>query len=331
MTTYKRVERIAGADKDGSFRMTLATDGEASDGHILNIAGGDIPERMPLLVSHMNDPQVQVGSITQPVKRARAGRLEAMGNIELEGEGAQRDARRDLFHMIEQGHVGAVSIRWDADPEHVVARTDLPKDHPAFVDSRDANLMRTTGLFFEKWRALEGSIVGVGADPQALIARAQHEDTPEEARAWYRGMVDDEKVEAMESLDASCSEIEATAAANVRIAIQEALTALPMAEVRAAVEEVLDFGAAEAAHETRDEGTTETSPAEAPSCPDGRTATGREANGEAQAKEPARAEEAFDFVPGEIVEEIRSAIAEHDAALQAEMQDILDAARGVVK
>jgi hypothetical protein len=59
--------RIGEIDLDtGTFTMTLASEGEASDGDILSIKGGQIPERMPMLTSHWNDPSAQLGSITNP-------------------------------------------------------------------------------------------------------------------------------------------------------------------------------------------------------------------------------------------------------------------------
>jgi hypothetical protein len=177
---FGRIVRADGAternDSTFAFPMVLATGGEASDGHVLSIKGGTIAERLPLLVSHWNDPEAQVGSITSARKQldATPPELHARGVIELDGEGAQQERRADLAHMIEAGHVGAVSIRWVGDK--VTARRDLPVDHPAHVDQDEKNLARRYGLFFETWRALEGSVVAVGADPDAVIARGHGEE-----------------------------------------------------------------------------------------------------------------------------------------------------------
>src|SRR5262245_15452442 len=127
-TQYSRIQRVQGIDLDaGTFGMTLATEGEASDGHILSIEGMSAPERMPLLIAHASDPLRALGSIVRTRKHLgeKPARLSAVGEIELTGDGAAAEMRRDVLHMIGQGHVGAVSIRWDADPKHAVARVDL--------------------------------------------------------------------------------------------------------------------------------------------------------------------------------------------------------------
>lgn len=52
---YRRtmsVERNSMDLETGKFPALLFTDGEASDGHILNIAGGEIPARMPMFLDH---------------------------------------------------------------------------------------------------------------------------------------------------------------------------------------------------------------------------------------------------------------------------------------
>lgn len=192
MSKHERIARIDGIDlATGVFPMTLATEGEASDGHILSIKGGQIPERMPMLSAHWNEPTSQLGSINQPEKRLKDSppRLRAMGHIEMSGEGASAEIRRDLAHMIDKGHVTGVSIRWDDVPGKTVRRVNLPSDHPYFVDAETANGPERWGVFFEEWRALEGSVVPIGSDPQALIGRAN--ETTGEVRAFWRSMVDE--------------------------------------------------------------------------------------------------------------------------------------------
>lgn len=174
-----RLARIEDSSEDGSFRMVLATSGEASDGHILDIAGGIVPERMPLLLSHQNDPRSQIGSVTD-AKRDR-GTLRARGSIELGGDGAQAEIRRDVFHMIRAGHIGAVSLRWD--PIKTVSRSELPASHPARVRKDEADQRKRFGLYFQAWRALEASVVAIGADPAAVIGRSQ-ETTGDVAEFW---------------------------------------------------------------------------------------------------------------------------------------------------
>jgi hypothetical protein len=186
---HERIARVDTISEDGSFSMTLATEAEASDGHILSIRGGQIPEHMPLLVSHWNDPSGTAGSITSPLKDSPP-RLRAIGQVELEGEGAPAEIRRDLAHMIRQGHVGAVSVRWDDVPGKSIRRVNLPGDHPFFVDAeKETDPRKRFGIYFEEWRALEGSVVAVGADPQALIGRAL--ETEGDVQTFWRNMATD--------------------------------------------------------------------------------------------------------------------------------------------
>lgn len=192
--SLSRVLRVNTVDEEaGTFRMTLATEGEASDGHILSIDGGEIPARMPMLVSHWNDPTTAAGSIMRARKHLSESppRLSAIGMMELDGEGDAAEMRRDLMHMIGRGHVNAVSIRWDFDPKHVMRRTELPKDHPHFVDAdrEPMGSQRRYGLYFKRWRALEGSIVAVGADKGALIGRADQSEG--KLAEFYRALAAD--------------------------------------------------------------------------------------------------------------------------------------------
>jgi hypothetical protein len=189
MSKHQRTARIESVGEDGVFQMTLATEGEASDGHILSIKGGQIPERMPLLTSHWNDPMSALGSITDPQKALKDSppRLRATGQIEMSGDNAA--VRRDLAHMIARGHVNAVSIRWDEVPGKTVRRVNLPSDHPYFVDSETATGPERWGSFFEEWIGREGSIVALGADQGALIGRA--DETEGEVSAFWRALAQD--------------------------------------------------------------------------------------------------------------------------------------------
>jgi hypothetical protein len=193
MSEYKRMARIEGIDLDtGTFSMTLATEGEASDGDILSIKGGQIPERMPMLNGHYNSATEQLGSITNPEKLLKDSppRLKAVGHIEMAGEGASAEIRRDLAHMIDKGHVTGVSIRWDDVPGKSVRRVNLPSDHPYFVDAEaETDHRKRYGIYFEEWRAMEGSVVALGADPQALIGRADQTDG--EVSSFWRAMAAD--------------------------------------------------------------------------------------------------------------------------------------------
>ena len=162
----------------GEFPLVLATQGEATDGNILNIRGADIPERMPLQLAHANSPTQTLGSIFSVRQGQKKGLpvLRATGKIDLEGEGALADIRRDLAHMINEGHVTGMSLR--AEGTKVTPRTELPRDHFAFVERDEPNLLKRFGAFFERFTGLEGSIVALPADTGAIIGRAQETEGP---------------------------------------------------------------------------------------------------------------------------------------------------------
>lgn len=213
--TYSRTARVEGVDVDtGTFTATLATEGEASDGHILSIKGGQVPERMPLLVSHFNDPSSQAGSIVSPKKHLKDAppRLSVTGQIEMGGQGPAAEIRRDLVHMIDKGHVGSMSIRWDEVPGKTIRRVNLPSNHPYYVDPEKSSGPERWGSFFEEWRGLEGSIVALGADPGALIGRA--EETSGSVSTFWRAMAEDAESRDAGKLSAAlaCVRIEAARA-----------------------------------------------------------------------------------------------------------------------
>ena len=85
--------------------------------------------------------------------------------------------------MIDKGHIGAFSVRWE-ETEEPVYRVNLPSDHPAFVDTKKATGRQRWGMYFEKWRLLEGSVVTLGADPAALVGRMQ--EAQGDVRAYWR-------------------------------------------------------------------------------------------------------------------------------------------------
>jgi len=173
----------------GEFPMVLATQGEASDGHILNIRGGNVPAKMPLQINHANSPAKTIGSIFDGRRGTKNGLpvLRATGQIELGGEGTGAAIRRDLAFMISEGHIGAVSLR--AQGDKVIRRTDLPKEHFAHVGADEPDPRRRYGLFFERFTALEGSIVALPADRGAIIGRA--EETEGEVQEFWRSLAED--------------------------------------------------------------------------------------------------------------------------------------------
>jgi len=176
---YQRITAIERGNidlKTGEFPATLFTDGEASDGHILDIAGAVIPERMPMFANHEADPTMQLGSIIKATRTAHA--IKVTGHIEMEGEGAVADIRRDVALMMSRGHVSRMSGKWDADASATKRRSDLPREH--YAHTKDG------GLYFGRWNALEGSIVGLGADPQAVVGRAADVELPDHVRSFWR-------------------------------------------------------------------------------------------------------------------------------------------------
>jgi hypothetical protein len=77
---------------------------------------------------------------------------------------------------------------------------NLPSDHAYFVDAEgEKDHRKRYGLYFEKWRALEGSVVALGADPEALIGRA--DETDGAVSTFWRSMatdaIDEDQAEAL--------------------------------------------------------------------------------------------------------------------------------------
>jgi hypothetical protein len=203
MSKHERTMRINAVDDNGVFQMTLATEGEASDGDILSMAGGKIPERMPLLLSHWNDPTALAGSVTNPEKQLDKSppRLRATGQIEMGGVGALADIRRDVAFMTNK-HGAAVSIRWDEveGGKPPVRRVNLSSDHPAFVDAeKETSWKKRAGWFWPEWKALEGSIVALGADPSAVIGGREYAQRADETEGavseFWRAMAEDARHE----------------------------------------------------------------------------------------------------------------------------------------
>lgn len=182
---HKRTIQLERATVDadaGTVDAVLFTDGEASDGHILSMEGGDLPDTMPLFVNHHADPRTQLGSITPTEGTAHEKRVRL--HFMLDGEGAEADVRRDIFAKIQAGHVSQMSGKWDA-LDAPVERRMLAKDHPAHV-SAEAKGSKRWGLYFGSWRGMEGSVVGLGADPQATM-RWAGEAEAEPVAAFWRG------------------------------------------------------------------------------------------------------------------------------------------------
>jgi hypothetical protein len=191
---YERTSTIDRAEGGAAGRLSgiLVSDGEASDGHILDIAGGDLPKRAPLLFGHDDvSGSSNLGSWDSfekiPLKKGAA--IRGTAQIEQDGQGVQQEWRDDIALMIQKKHINQFSVRWSetGDP---IPRINLPSDHPAFVDAqKEKSSRKRWGLFFPKWRLLEGSVVTLGADPNALIGRMNA--CSEGLRPFYRGMVNE--------------------------------------------------------------------------------------------------------------------------------------------
>lgn len=194
MTTYSREFEIERADVDISTgeigSLPVFTGGEATDGHVLNMAGVQLKGDVPWFVQHEADPRDQLGSLVNP--RIEGDALMFDGEILAEGTGEKADIRRDLLLKIARGHVKRLSGRWAAEPRHTRRRVDLPKDHPARVDSK-VDGPQKYGLYFEKWSPMEGSLVGLGADPAAVMRWAEDEELPEAVRGFWRSQMPEQE------------------------------------------------------------------------------------------------------------------------------------------
>ena len=185
--TAASMERAEGQGPE-SVSGILASDGEASDTHILDIDGGELGEGPPMLFGHDDfSGSRNLGSWNRFDRIAKGtGRaIRAHGTIALGGDGAGKAWRNDVAYMVNEGHITGLSIRWDPidDP---VRRTSLPSDHPAHVGHKDK---RGNGLFFPRWSMLEGSVVTLPSDQSAVIGRMA--ETNPEVRAFYRAALND--------------------------------------------------------------------------------------------------------------------------------------------
>lgn len=175
--------------KTGEFPLRLMTNGEASDGHIVDIKTLVVPESIPMFVNHDADPVNRMGQMHSPRKSGKSTRLggatlHMIGRIDLEGDSALADIRRDVAQGIHVGDVRAMSGRWDGG--EVTARSALDKGHYAYSDMPAG---WDTPSFFEGSTMKEGSIVGLGADDAALIGRAGDAGRPQHVRDFYSALL----------------------------------------------------------------------------------------------------------------------------------------------
>ena len=186
----QRIATVERSDEFATFSGVMATEGEASDGHILSIKGARLPNALPLQADHANSVFGNLGRMSdfQKETKAKPPVLRGMGRIRLTGEGAQRDVRLDVVDAIETGDVTGLSIRWE--DIRSTRRINLPSDHPAFVDSdKEKDWRKRFGMFFHEWEALEESVVAIPADRAAQIGRAENAAL-EGVQAFWRGLVE---------------------------------------------------------------------------------------------------------------------------------------------
>ena len=187
---YERTSTIERKDgkpvsKTGQVSGILATSGEASDGHILNVNGGKLKRGSPLLFNH----DALDGNLGSWVDfEASEDVVRGTAQIELDGIGEKAAWRNDVAFMVDQGHIPGFSIRWK-ETKAPTRRVDLAKDHPAYVDpERETDFAKLYGLYFDRWQMLEGSIVTLPSDQGALIGRMRDSKAP--ARSHWTRVLD---------------------------------------------------------------------------------------------------------------------------------------------
>lgn len=257
-----RFERVARIDQridteTGEFEMVMASEAEASDGHILRVSGIQHADTIPLQLDHRRGAADNLGTVRniRTGKRGGVPVLLGVGQIRLSGEGAGLEQRRDLVDAIARGDLRGTSLTWAAESDGVKERTALPKGHPARVDPQDSNLRRRFGLFFEKSQAIEQSLVAIPADREALIGRAEAAQDAAHAGLWQHFV---ERLDAREGSADRFVEALSRALADAEQRLRAAGANVPRdhAPGRPPLDEVLDRIAptiARAADRTKDE------------------------------------------------------------------------------
>lgn len=206
----ERIGMIGDDRKDvasaGEFSARIVTQGEASDGHLLRAEGGVFGSSLPMLQNH-NRKEVgnTLGRWDSFAMSADADAVEgwtSRGHIQMGGEGAQAEARRDLAHMIAEGDINGVSTSWDPKQSKYMRRATLPRGHFA----RATTGAGSRGMYFEDWIPVECSICCISKDRRAAIGRA--ESTTGELSEWWRGFADGNDPENVATVqDRSLSEL----------------------------------------------------------------------------------------------------------------------------
>ncbi len=169
----------------GEFDMVMASEGEASDGHIVSMRGLETPDELPLQLDHQRSALGNVGNVSKIRKDAVGGIpvTRGVGRIRLTGEGEALEARRDLVDAISRGDICGVSLTWDS-IRHI-ERRELPRKHPAHVSRTEKDPRRRYGIYFETSRAIEQSIVAIPADREALIGRSEAAENAVSREMWH--------------------------------------------------------------------------------------------------------------------------------------------------
>jgi len=188
-TTQLGIERESVSSDGAEFRAILATNGEASDGHVLHVPGIQMRQSIPLLFRHDSTPMVPtLGRVSDPqvVRESGLDRLRVTSRINLVSGGDQDSLigiRQGFAALVRSGDLDAMSIRWDPVVGKFVSRASLPASHPAHVP-RGTEGPAQFGTFFEASIAREGSLVAIGADPEALVGRARSAQSVTEEAFW---------------------------------------------------------------------------------------------------------------------------------------------------
>lgn len=164
---YTRVD--AGTVQDDGT-VILCTDGEARDGHILDVSTLDVStyKRNPILYyNHAFRSETSL-----PVGRILAESIAEVTVGKGRGLSGRPDFHRATAHGVDvatlwdKGYLRCMSATWrmSSRPEDTIARRQLPVDHPAYkADSY--------GYYFKHAELIESSVVGVPSDTAAERVR----------------------------------------------------------------------------------------------------------------------------------------------------------------
>lgn len=179
----------------GEFPLVSATNGEASDGHILDVYGMEVDARVTLYSNHDADPLKRLGGAIHGTplvsgKRKEIGdaKIRQTGIIDMEGDSERAEIRRDVAQGISVGDITKMSVSWsDSKTDPPIMRAALPKNHWAFSEAGSQGF--NPPMFFPGSIMDEVSLVGRNADKLAMVGRANDTGRPDHVRAFYRMLV----------------------------------------------------------------------------------------------------------------------------------------------